>query len=472
MMTLLNLDPTRTTMLRRRLNSALVARFNMFKKDLRKLLIEDDAFGLSNRPTVIFNWSDKARRKSLETRRRNALIKHSKFKQRDGERHDIHANGKNIGFAFIKPSKGEVFLDDLRVIPKEQGKGFGNLLMKRVVSKYGHKRITLKASPHYDKRLDQKALIKFYSKFGFSVKDSEGRMERKPTPTHNSSIVLNDNWRYLPEERRLQELKKWLRFKTGQLFLKHENDDSARSWLGSYINQVYQRGLKRAWDDWKRPTQSLMMSKEQAGIFERGRMSEFMRQSFGGPTPVERVQVLATRAFNDLEGVTDSMSKQITRTLIDGMANGLNPREVGVELNKLVDGHKRRGSAIARTEMIRGFNEGALDGLDNLGATSVGIMVEWSVSGLGMTKKGNPSPCEKCAPLANLVLKIEEARGLLPRHPNCMCSFIPANVGEKTSSQIRDAKRIRAAIKRSARGDTRWLGARKKISARRPKVEQ
>jgi hypothetical protein len=155
---------------------------------------------------------------------------------------------------------------------------------------------------------------------------------------------------------------------------------------------------------------------------------------------------------------------------MDGMVNGINPRVIGVELNKVIDGYKNRGTAIARTETIRAFNEGALNGLENLGATAVGVMVEWSVSGMGITKLGNLSPCPKCAPLSGLVLTIEEARGLLPRHTNCMCSLIPANVGEKTTGQVRDAARIRSAIERSARGDTRWFGAKKTISTKRPAI--
>lgn len=335
-MSLLRIDPTRTTRLRSRFNSALVVRFNMLKRELHDLLVVGDAFGLSN------------------------------------ERPNLHLVGNA------------------------------------------------------------------------------------------------QEWRFHTDDRKLELLRNWLKFKTAQLFLKQETDDSSQSWLGAYIKEAYQRGLKRAQTDWKRPTQSLMMTKESGEAYQRGQVAEFLRQSFGGPIPQEKIRLLATRTFNDLQGVTEQMSTQITRTMLDGAVNGLSPRIIGAELNKLVDGYKNRGTAIARTEIIRGFNEGALDGLENLGATAVGVMVEWTTSGLGVTKLGNLSPCPKCAALSNLVLTIEEARGLLPRHPNCSCSLIPANVGERTEGQIRDAVRIRAAIQRSAHGDRRWLGAKKTIAKVRP----
>jgi hypothetical protein len=208
-----------------------------------------------------------------------------------------------------------------------------------------------------------------------------------------------------------------------------------------------------------------MMPAAAGEAYQKGRLAEFMRQSFGGPTPLERVRALATRTFNDLEGVTDSMSVSISRLLLDAMATGTNPREVGMQLNRIVEGHKGRGTAIARTEMVRAFNEGALDGLENLGATKIGVMVEWSTSGMGLTKLGNLSPCPKCKELQGVVLTVEEARGLLPRHPNCLCSLIPSNVGEKTTGQIRDAKRIREAVMRSA-GNDKWLGAKTKFRSK------
>jgi len=371
-------------------------------------------------------------------------------------------------------------LHDLHVLPSEQGKGHAKNLMKELIRQYGDKEMRLRASPHYGKNMSRAGLMTFYAKFGFvPIKgDLEGRMVRKPTPVTNTLIFNQEEWRYLSDERKLEALKEWIRYRTGWLFLKHADDDAASTWLGEYIKQAHQRGLKRSWDDWRRPTGMLMLPKDEKErmrqvaerAMQQGQLSEFMRQSFGGPTPLERVKLLAMRTYDSLEGVSEDMSHDISRVMLDGAIMGINPRDIGMQLNKLINGYKNRGTAIARTEIVRAFNEGALDGYENMGAKAIGVQVEWTTSGLGHTALGNPSPCHKCAPLAGLVLTIEEARGLLPRHPNCLCSFVPANVGEKSDKQIRDAKRIRAAIAASAQGDNRWLGAKKKIATKRPEV--
>jgi hypothetical protein len=289
---------------------------------------------------------------------------------------------------------------------------------------------------------------------------------------HHHHVVRNaEEFRFFSNDRKLEEMKKWLQYKVGQLFLKNSMEDSAQSWLGNYINQAYQRGLQKSYNSYRRPTQTIRMSKEAGAAYQQGGMAEFMRQSFGGPTPMERVRVLATRTYNDLGGLTEQMNTTLSRTLLDGIVNGLSPRKIGEQLGSVVDGYSSRSTTIARTEIVRAFNEGALDGYENLGAKALGVAVEWTTSGMGVTRLGNPSPCKKCAPLAGLVLSIEEARGLLPRHPNCMCTLIPANVGEKSVGQIRDAKRIRGAIERSASGDKRWIGASKTISRVRPTSE-
>jgi len=49
------------------------------------------------------------------------------------------------------------------------------------------------------------------------------------------------------------------------------------------------------------------------------------------------------------------------------------------------------------------------------------------------------------------VMTVKEARGLLPRHPNCMCSYIPANVGESKKGQVRTRRDLRRAVRESVR---------------------
>lgn len=122
---------------------------------------------------------------------------------------------------------------------------------------------------------------------------------------------------------------------------------------------------------------------------------------------------------------------------------------------------------------IRAHAEGQLSAMNKLGVEGVYAAVEWSTSKLGVTNLGNPSPCKVCAPMANVVFSLEEAEGLIPRHANCMCSWIPASVLEKNGDrQTSDKGGIEAAIQASVQAEggksSSWIGADKKISTVRP----
>jgi SPP1 gp7 family putative phage head morphogenesis protein len=125
-----------------------------------------------------------------------------------------------------------------------------------------------------------------------------------------------------------------------------------------------------------------------------------------------------------LKGVTADMDKEMTRLLTDGLAHGQGAEEIARNLNKSVAGlGKKRARTIARTEIVRAHSEGQLDAFEAMNLKGVGVMAEWSTA-------HDDVVCAACAPMEGVVLTIKEARGLLPRHPNCRCCYIPANIGE------------------------------------------
>jgi len=132
----------------------------------------------------------------------------------------------------------------------------------------------------------------------------------------------------------------------------------------------------------------------------------------------------------------------------------MGPREIaGLVSSRVAAIGKERAKALARTEIIRAHSEGQLDSLEQLGVEQVGVAVELATSGYNV--------CEKCKKLNKVVLTLAEARGVIPVHPNCKCSWIPANVGEDHRGQKRNYSSIKNAIERS-------LG-KKRISKKRPK---
>ena len=174
-----------------------------------------------------------------------------------------------------------------------------------------------------------------------------------------------------------------------------------------FVERGFLKGAGRAFDD--------VRSRE----LLRGDREEFLRSSLGRPVAVEKVKLLAGRSYAEMDGVTDALAREMTRALADGLVQGDSPREIADALADRIDIGEARAEVVARTEIIRAHAEGQLDALEDLGVTEVGVEVEWLTAGDGLV-------CPECAALEGQTFDLDDARGMLPLHPNCRCAWVPA----------------------------------------------
>lgn len=276
-----------------------------------------------------------------------------------------------------------------------------------------------------------------------------------------NGFVINDQWRFHSDPEKLKAFKSWLS-KQMDNTVRGKNE---RDLWDAYVKQGFEKGAGRSFDDFMRNKPEAW--KEDKVDFYQGSRQQFLKDTFARPESVEKVQLIASRTFDDLVNVTDRMATKMGRILADGLVQGMNPRDIGDNLSEELDIEQGHAETIARTEIIRAHAEGQLDAMDALGVEDVGVMVEWSTV-------GDERVCPECEPLEGVVLKIDEARGMIPRHPNCRCAWIPANVGEDEDDQTRGAASIKSAIRDSVeQGDDEdedggaW-GPGTKISKDRP----
>jgi SPP1 gp7 family putative phage head morphogenesis protein len=77
-----------------------------------------------------------------------------------------------------------------------------------------------------------------------------------------------------------------------------------------------------------------------------------------------------------------------------------------------------RGTLMARTEIVRAHAESTLNRFEEFGLRNVVNMAEWQTA-------GDHRVCPLCAQLQGRTFTIQEARGMLPLHPNCRCTWLP-----------------------------------------------
>lgn len=214
---------------------------------------------------------------------------------------------------------------------------------------------------------------------------------------------------------KVEHFMRWLYDETDrgvlEITVRSGNRVAARKeWQNIYVRSAYQRGLNDAYP-------KLVKAGYQA--FELG--SAAVTLPFNQPIHADALGLLYTRNFEDLKGITQAMGSKISSVLTQGLAEGRGLRDVARQLNKAVDEIGiRRARMLARTEIIRSHYEASLNAFQQAGVEGVDILAEVLTAGDGKV-------CAECGRLAAAgPYTIEQARGLIPAHPNCRCSAQPS----------------------------------------------
>jgi len=180
-------------------------------------------------------------------------------------------------------------------------------------------------------------------------------------------------------------------------------------WQNIYVRSAYQAGLNNAYPKLAR-----------AGYTNPTEIgSTAPALSFNVPIHSNTLQSLYTRNFEELRGITDAMSAGISRSLTQSLAEGRGAADTARALVKSVDGIGiNRARMLARTETIRAHAEATLNTYAQAGVEGVTVEAE-------ILTAGDDRVCEECASLEGTTYTLDQARGLIPVHPNCRCSWVP-----------------------------------------------
>lgn len=220
---------------------------------------------------------------------------------------------------------------------------------------------------------------------------------------------------------KLQSFNDWFRQQVDAKILSPDAGTRPdQPWTTTYVDSAYRRGQLNAFLS----TRQLDLPTGDGETGDVGDMSqeEFLRSGFGAPETLSKVQLLATRSFEQLKGVTSAMGADMNRIMAQAIADGLGAEETARRLMDSLDSlTSGRAMTLARTEIIHAHAEGQLDAFDRLGVTSLGLKAEWSTA-------GDDHVCPLCQEKEGKLYTVEAARGLIPLHPNCRCTWIPSAV--------------------------------------------
>lgn len=177
------------------------------------------------------------------------------------------------------------------------------------------------------------------------------------------------------------------------------------SWQNIYLDSAYQRGIAQSGREIRGAGGSVS--------------NRWIDAAFNRPIHADAVGLIYTRAYGELEGVTAAMEQAISRALARGLAEGRGMRELAAALEDEVDGIGiDRARTIARTETIAAHAEASLNAYEEAGIEGVEVEAEFATA-------GDEQVCPECEDLEGNVYSLDDARGVIPVHPNCRCAFIP-----------------------------------------------
>lgn len=238
--------------------------------------------------------------------------------------------------------------------------------------------------------------------------------------------IVNARWSFATAADGITRFKDWLSSRMERLILGETGIKTKEGkWTDEHIQTAYFKGAEQA-------------SSNLPAVDDKS--PSWVLRALRSPINLNKIQLLKQRAYEQLKGMTQAMSLQLGNVLADGMVRGESPRQVARTMVKEVEGiQKKRAVTIARTETIRAHAEGSLDSMKMMGVQTVGVDVEWQAT---MIDPDNgifeEKVCPQCKALAGMVIPIEEASGLIPRHPNCRCAFVPNILGKTPKNEVRE----------------------------------
>jgi len=164
--------------------------------------------------------------------------------------------------------------------------------------------------------------------------------------------------------------------------------------------------------------------------------SENLDDVLSRPIHASALRRLATRTYGNLESLTQDMVPAVREQLVEGFAEGQNPRKIAREIRGRIDSiGKHRSTLIARSEIINAHSEASLNQYESVRDeedTDIGLRHgDWQATPDNRT-------CPFCRRLSGATLSFEEMRNtrvefrrqvyrlMPPSHPQGRCAVLPS----------------------------------------------
>lgn len=217
-------------------------------------------------------------------------------------------------------------------------------------------------------------------------------------------LSVNEDLSGVSPEEQVSGFKEWL---TEAMALTIFLITDGVSWIFVYLKEAHDQGVNRTYEDlgltpldvtkWDFTSEI-----EALNDFSKSRLSR------------ETMEELKLHLNTAIAAVIASLIANLTLKFVENRVR--TPTELYSELLQAISTAENRLISLLRTEIVRAQAEGQLDIFQQTNTKNLILMVEWRTS-------GDKNVCPKCQANAGHTYTLEEARGLIPLHFNCNCSW-------------------------------------------------
>ena len=215
-------------------------------------------------------------------------------------------------------------------------------------------------------------------------------------------LSVHEDWQDLSPEKQAEEFKKWI-IEALALTLLFTADGV--SWTFEYLKKAHDKGVRRTYDE-------LDLIPSDVTIWyveDMEALNDFLKSA----TSKKTLEDLRLHLDTAIEVIAAALISILVLKFIEGRSGSLT--ELYSELLRALETSETSFIRLLRTEIVRAQAEGQLDIYEKANVEGLKIMVEWRI--------GAGNVCPRCQANAGHIFTLEEARGLIPLHMNCQCSW-------------------------------------------------
>ena len=265
--------------------------------------------------------------------------------------------------------------------------------------------------------------------------DCFGVAETVAPVTFAVTPVTKEKFKYARDQAKVQGFLDWLDVAENEGILEvaamPENIGVGQvHWSNTYVRGAYQKGAIKA---------------RQKLISEGAKLPSYLPTDgalsavFNQPIHADRIAMIYTRVYSELDGITKAMEGHISNILSKTIASGLGPNQAVSQLKLVEDINAKvdaiglnRARMIARTEIVESHNEGTINECEaSESIIKEKVYVQWITAG---DERVRPEHISR----QGEVYERDEARDLLGE-PYCRCSVVPYTISANGS--LKDAKK-------------------------------